>query len=109
MEANARTAFIRIMISLVAEYQKIFENGVCLPGDTKLGDDLYRITDIIKACGSRKYKKKPNIQEVHKTSNGLHTFIISNHNIVAFIAYNSYFGKGKAGKTGFVQARAPWP
>jgi len=29
--------------------EKIFENGVCLPGDTKLSDDdLYRITDIIK-------------------------------------------------------------
>lgn len=30
--------------------EKIFENGVCLPSDTKLtDDDLYRITDIIKS------------------------------------------------------------
>ncbi len=34
--------------------EKLFENGVCLPSDTKMADeDLYRVVNIIKGCGDK--------------------------------------------------------
>ena len=41
--------FFENMIILVEMYDKLFENGVCLPSDTKMSDeDLSRVCNIIK-------------------------------------------------------------